>query len=714
MNKIKLTALAAAMVAAGLGVSCADTKEPAKGQLMVALQTDMTLPKDVDSVRVEVLSFGSVQFANTYQVGQGALLIPATLALIAGEDPARPVTIRVIALQQGKARMLREVVTTVPADRIASLRVPIQWLCDGSAVETSPGQYGSSCPEGQTCIGGRCAAQQVEAQSLPTFDPAQIFGGGTGSGDGACFDTEGCFGGASLVPVDLLDCSVQQPPGDLRNVALVTRDRQDGICDAKRCYVPLDRDDEVGFREANGRLLLPSRVCELINAGKLEGVTVSTTCPTKTGALPPCGPWTSAGKAPQKPEATLLEACETYLTSVCAHLNRCDLVTWESRGGDRCAERGTVFCEAFLALPGLGTSVASFQQGASSLGSAACGSADSLAIALAVSGKGTLPSGSPCLTDEQCSSSNCSLNDDTDCGVCAPPEPGLPEPFSRQQGESCSPSFQVDCALGLRCSAAGTCEPTRQEGDPCSEQALCAFELSCVQSGGIASATCKRPEIQENKPCQQPSGWVQQAPSCDASKGLSCSQGVCKKLPEVGQSCGDLGGVASSSSLGQCLGGYCTLQGAETPVCKAFLADGAPCQEDDSCLWPATCEAQTCQLPVVEACGPGGSGGASGGGGSGGGGAGGSVDDGDQDGISDAGDNCPLKANPFQEDSDGDQKGNVCDNCPDVANPDQADANKDGQGDACSVEVCGDGLDNDNNGLTDCDDPVCAPTCGGS
>ena len=55
----------------------------------------------------------------------------------------------------------------------------------------------------------------------------------------------------------------------------------------------------------------------------------------------------------------------------------------------------------------------------------------------------------------------------------------------------------------------------------------------------------------------------------------------------------------------------------------------------------------------------------------------------DNDGISNAEDNCPNKANPGQVDSDNDGIGDVCDNCPQKANPGQADSDNDGKGDVC-------------------------------
>jgi cysteine-rich repeat protein len=68
--------------------------------------------------------------------------------------------------------------------------------------------------------------------------------------------------------------------------------------------------------------------------------------------------------------------------------------------------------------------------------------------------------------------------------------------------------------------------------------------------------------------------------------------------------------------------------------------------------------------------------------------------DGDADGLLDAVDNCPTKANVDQLDGDGDGVGDVCDNCPGISNPGQQDGDSDGVGDACSLgtgALCGNG-----------------------
>jgi len=79
---------------------------------------------------------------------------------------------------------------------------------------------------------------------------------------------------------------------------------------------------------------------------------------------------------------------------------------------------------------------------------------------------------------------------------------------------------------------------------------------------------------------------------------------------------------------------------------------------------------------------------------------GGGCVDSDGDGVCDADDNCPAKANPGQEDQDGDGVGDACDNCPTVPNPGQEDSNKNGVGDACEVAKC----DLDSDGDIDSND----------
>ena len=89
---------------AGIVLACApacSTKQ--SGQIMLAVQTDMSLPKDVDRVRIEVTraDSGSVIFKRDFErLGTDkAIRLPATLGITAPEEASTAIVIRVIATQ---------------------------------------------------------------------------------------------------------------------------------------------------------------------------------------------------------------------------------------------------------------------------------------------------------------------------------------------------------------------------------------------------------------------------------------------------------------------------------------------------------------------------------------------------------------------------------------------------------------------------------------
>ena len=276
-------------------------------ETMIVLQTDLSLPKDVDKVTIEVLVRGDRRHFNTFEKlgNQDSLKIPASLGLTLGEgtDPSTPVTFRVTAFQGPKARVLREVVTTIPKDRLVALKLPIQWLCWDQVKPDANGNPQSSCPDDQTCIAGTCADKTVDPASLEDYAADKVFGGGTGTGnDGTCFDTTACFGDSKDAPVDLATCTIAA--SDDMNVAI--RVDSAGICGSAGCFVPIDAKSDFGWKAAaSGTIQLPEAVCKRIKAGSAAGVSVvgaSTACPLKTDGIPACGPWSSAGTAPPAPE----------------------------------------------------------------------------------------------------------------------------------------------------------------------------------------------------------------------------------------------------------------------------------------------------------------------------------------------------------------------------------------------------------------------------
>jgi hypothetical protein len=246
--------------------SCSGDKEPAKGQLMVALQTDMSVPKDVNRIRVQIYVDDRVQYDATFAIKpDGDYGLPGTLAVVAGEREAPTVQVRVIGIRQRsssalvEARTFSKVVTTVPRNRIATLRVPVQWLCEGSAIEVASETYESNCDSvggvERACVAGECKDVRVDEATLPSYSAPDVYGGGLGPDDfqGACFPTVECFrGGFDVTPNP--DCTVRVavPPTGALNFAIKLPPGSDGICDEQgdgACYVPIDQSERYGWRE---------------------------------------------------------------------------------------------------------------------------------------------------------------------------------------------------------------------------------------------------------------------------------------------------------------------------------------------------------------------------------------------------------------------------------------------------------------------------------
>jgi hypothetical protein len=310
------SALPALVVA--LGVACSGKTLPFPGGLMLAIQTDLSAPKDVAAVGLYITSDGRPIFSDVREVAPtGEVRFPATIAIVA--DEARPraqVKIRVIAFKDsGEVRVLRDILTTVPKGRTGLLRAPLLWINEGSGSgsrlqlssslgtrdgTTPPDGFTaitSACPDGQTFLEGECGDARVDGDALPDFQEKEVFGGGDGSGKGGrCFDVLGCFAGAAPVDVDASTCSASLGGTDAASPNLsfavaLPASAQAGECKDGTCLVPLDKG--VGWNAGGLGVTFPKALCARIASGKALGIVRSTTCATKDATVPSCGPASS-------------------------------------------------------------------------------------------------------------------------------------------------------------------------------------------------------------------------------------------------------------------------------------------------------------------------------------------------------------------------------------------------------------------------------------
>lgn len=340
----------------GLGIAlpslpaCSDDE---KSGIMLAISTDMLAPKDVNAVGVTVSTDGKIKFNVVGRVTpEGEVLLPATLAIAEPDDPNATIGIRVVAFQATKARVMRDVQTSIPkGGRIALLRIPLNFANDGSVNGTlpegvlpaplttsslgsstlTPRDFGTStgydptvfapnCPvANQTWVAGQCVDSHVAWSSLPTYEPGAI---GRADDTATCFDTYGCFAGSTTIPesgedgivLDRASCSLVLHGADPArvNVGLVTS--ATGACiEEGSCYVPLDH-GAAGWTESADRIQLPAYACRLTpTSASLVLAPASTTCGAKTEARAACATRTSidAGVA-----ETALVSAEDFVPSI--------------------------------------------------------------------------------------------------------------------------------------------------------------------------------------------------------------------------------------------------------------------------------------------------------------------------------------------------------------------------------------------------------------
>lgn len=514
-----------------------------KGALVVAVSTDMKAPKDVSAISLSVSTNGVLKFSALGRVTPlGDVLLPATLAVAEPEDRDASVRIRVMAFQDRRARVLRDVRTTVPhGGRIALLRLPLSFVNDGSVTGVlpegvalppvkmadgsgggttdalDPGMYVPNCPSPeQTWIDGECQDAAVDSSALPEYSDEKVFGAGGSATDTStsCFDPVKCFAASVVVSerddtgkkgalvLDRGACTIALggvEPATL-NLAIVTPDTGECLRDGA-CYVPLDRGPS--WHDEAGIVRLTPVVCKLLGKGlRLEA---STTCPAKTEGSPLCVGRSPNDGGPSPPDSGLDAS--------------------EEDG------QGTAECKA---------------------------------------------NGQSCVKSSDC----CSFDCDPKAKLC-----GAPPWSCRAAGGDCSTPTEC-CSLACISGKCGARLCTAdQQG--CASPAECCSGICTGGKCGALSATCKT----SGNPCAQDS---------DCCSTL-CRSGVCNIAPSSSTQNGDVCVTGD-----ECAGGLCTkASGNALGTCATLAVGGAGgCSPAGQlCTGASTCGASCCSR-VCEAVSP--------------------------------------------------------------------------------------------------------------
>lgn len=216
-NTRRTLSLAAAGMAALVYSGC-DAK--LQTQYVAGVSTQVRVPDDVKTVRLDIAVGGANVFCRTYRVYDGKVALPKSLGSFpANGNNGQAITFTVVgftedtgdftrgdefeclkAIKAGEnARILRRSRQPYINDKVLFLPMPLRYSCFDKDCET-PAQD-------QTCKAGRCVDSTIDAEQLPIYSDDLL--DGTGS---TCFSAKECFA-ASVPPVvvDPKDCTYALP-----------------------------------------------------------------------------------------------------------------------------------------------------------------------------------------------------------------------------------------------------------------------------------------------------------------------------------------------------------------------------------------------------------------------------------------------------------------------------------------------------------------------
>lgn len=219
----------------GALVASAGCEQKKATEYVTGVSTQVTVPRDLKAVRIQIATGGFVQFCQNYKVYDGKVLLPRSLGNFPSTSDGKTssVTFSIVGLTEdfepgspnpvfadctssaqvkaNNVRILRRSTQPYKPDHILFLPMALKYSC-----------FDKVCDEGKTCKGGVCVEDKTDPEKLSDY----VDGMGDGT-DGACFNTSICMGPAiPAVPVneDTCDFAVAES-ADANKIAVLPKDK---------------------------------------------------------------------------------------------------------------------------------------------------------------------------------------------------------------------------------------------------------------------------------------------------------------------------------------------------------------------------------------------------------------------------------------------------------------------------------------------------------
>jgi len=217
MKLRSITTLVSLGIAAVVWTGCEGKKQT---ELVAGISTQVRVPKDLKTIRVDVLVGGTSVKCDSYRVYDGKVQLPRTLGTLPIDDSNRgiPVTITVagyseertdattveqfgscattpitLGTDDAKGRVLRSSRQTYTSDKILFLPMPLSFSCFDR----------TGCKTEETCKAGRCVPIDIDSGSLAEFKEEMVNGAAA-----TCFSIDRCVNltGSSPFVLDADKC----------------------------------------------------------------------------------------------------------------------------------------------------------------------------------------------------------------------------------------------------------------------------------------------------------------------------------------------------------------------------------------------------------------------------------------------------------------------------------------------------------------------------